>query len=57
MLRRFPKNGRKVIEYAYVSGQCRQITIFARMNDYSTLLHIYIVFKVELTTVALQNIV
>ena len=24
ILRRFPKIGRKVIEYAYVSGQCRQ---------------------------------
>ena len=25
VLRKFPKIGRKVIEYAYVSGQCRQI--------------------------------
>ena len=24
ILRRFPKIGRKVIEYSYVSGQCRQ---------------------------------
>ena len=29
ILRRFPIIGRKVIEYAYVSGQCRQIILYA----------------------------
>ena len=30
ILRRFPKIGRKVIEYSYVSGQCRQTILFCQ---------------------------
>ena len=35
ILRRFPKIGRKVIEYSYVSGQCRQTISHTVTHYYS----------------------
>ena len=48
ILRRFPKIGGKVIEYAYVSGQCRQI--IPRYIDH---VYIFVFVNIEIKTLEL----